>query len=192
MRLVPEVCPYCERLSKGGNTHRRCFKKYGLDGLTSIWKYGGVIKKAIGSVKFKRATVAAGEIADLFTERLEKANLPNGFVLVPIPLFWYRLNERGFNQSEVIGKLLAKNLGCQFEPNLLRKVKSTASQVELGLKERKSNLKGSYWVNPNLPSSFKNVLLFDDVFTTGSTLQEACKTLKSAGVKKVWGLTLAR
>ena len=113
--------------------------------------------------------------------------------MVPIPLYWHRQNVRGFNQSEEIGKLMAQEMGWGFAPDLLIKKRSTKSQVELSVSQRKENLQGVFIVSsPNIQNTNPNILLFDDVFTTGSTLKEVAKVLKRAGVEKVWGLTIAR
>ena len=84
-------------------------------------------------------------------------------------------------------------MGWKFIPDLLIKNRSTTSQVELSVKERKQNLKGVFSLNPSyVLSPNSSILVFDDVFTTGSTLKEAAKVLKHAGIKKVWGMTIAR
>lgn len=194
VRLAKPICPYCEKASIDGFTHIKCAKKLGLDGLTAIWEYEGVIRKAILSLKYKYATLVGQELTDLFLHHLLKGCLLfNAKILVPIPLYWYRENTRGFNQSIEIGKFISAQMGWKFAPDLLIKKKPTASQVELKGDERHQNLKGVFTVNSNyVLSTAYSVLIFDDVFTTGSTLREAAKVLKRAGVTKVWGLTIAR
>lgn len=192
VRVLRPVCPYCERPSIDGFTHPKCAKKYGLDGLISLWKYEGVVKKAIWAIKFKYATEVGEELSGICAENLRNI-LPSGYgfeAVVPIPIHWHRQNVRGFNQSQLIGKVVARQLGWKFEPDLLIKKLPTASQVDIPVSERKRNLRGVFEIKgTHVPAS---AVLFDDVFTTGSTLKEAAKTLKRAGVKKVWGLTLAR
>lgn len=165
-----------------------------MDGLTAIWKYEGVIKKAILAVKFKYSTEVGKELSALYVGQLLKVgSLVKKGILVPIPIYWHRENVRGFNQSEEIGKLVAREMGWGFVPDLLVKNKSTASQVELSVKERKENLQGVFSLSPNISiSECPSIVLFDDVFTTGSTLKEAAKVLRHAGVEKVWGMTIAR
>ncbi|MCX6703995.1 MAG: hypothetical protein NTZ07_00965, partial [Candidatus Woesebacteria bacterium] len=132
-----------------------------------------------------------------FVRELLQVGNPIKGVLVPIPIHWHRENVRGFNQSEEIGGQVAKQMGWEFNPEILVKIKPTFSQVELSVEQRKQNLKGVFAlvskfhnkVGYSLPDS---IILFDDVFTTGSTLNEAAKVLKRAGVGKVWGLTIAR
>ena len=189
--LANPVCPYCEKASIDGFTHIKCAKKLGLDGLTSIWEYEGVIRKAILALKYKYSTEVGKELAASFSrELLTRSDLVRG-VLVPIPIHWHRENVRGFNQSEEIGIVVAREVNWKFDDQLLVKTRQTSSQIELSVEERKQNLKGVF----TLDSRFKvpnSVILFDDVFTTGSTLKEGAIVLKKAGVDKVWGLTIAR
>jgi ComF family protein len=106
-----------------------------------------------------------------------------------LPLFWYRENWRGFNQAEVIGKIVAKKLKLK-PTDCLERVKLTEPQSQLDREKRLANVTGIFRVKPQrLPRA---VLLVDDVWTTGATLSEAAKALKKRGVKQVWGLTLAR
>lgn len=192
VRLGKPICPYCEKASIDGFTHVKCAKKLGLDGLTAIWEYEGVVRKAILSLKYKYSTEVGKELTALFIRELLTGRNPvcTG-TLVPIPLFWYRENTRGFNQSVEVGKAVAAQMGWKFSQDLLIRKKSTTPQVELSGDARRQNLKGVFALNPGSRSP-DSVLIFDDVFTTGSTLREAAKVLKRAGAQKVWGLTIAR
>jgi len=115
--------------------------------------------------------------------------------LVPIPLNKKRSNWRGFNQTELLGRMIASSFGWKFSSNLLLRKKFTKPQAGLGKKERRKNVKDAFAINPQF-AKIKNdnleVVIFDDVFTTGSTLKEACKVLKRNGFKTVWGLVLAK
>lgn len=171
-------------------------KTLNMERLISVWRYQGVVKKAILALKYKFALEIAKELADRFTESYRKYSLPiiDNAVLVPVPIHWQRQNWRGFNQSEEIGKMIAKNFGWGFASNLLIKTKSTVSQTELSRSERFLSPQGSFSLSSNyalrtLPSA---LILFDDVYTTGATLSEAAKVLQKTGTEKVWGLTLAR
>ena len=203
VKKLKAVCPYCEKPSIDGMTHAKCRRTYGLDGLVSIWEYEGVIRKSILALKYKYATEIAAELSGCLVVQL-KAHysyflIPNS-ILVPIPLHWYRDNFRGFNQSELIGKEVAKNLGWKFVPDLLIRKKSTTPQSTLKKEDRFPNIRGAFALSP-LNSLFlipDSIVLFDDVFTTGSTLKEAASVLKrlpalaGKGAKTVWGLTIAR
>lgn len=193
------LCPYCMRPSIDGATHAKCQKKYSLDGLISIWKYQGAIRKAVLSLKYKYSTEVGRELTDCFTNVLKIHNslstIPNSSILVPVPLHWHKENVRGFNQSIEVGKSVSLVMGWRFAPDLLVKKQSTVSQTELGGEARRQNLKNVFSVNPAYKPTLlnlKSVIIFDDVVTTGSTLREVAEVLKKAGVIKVWGLTIAR
>lgn len=189
------ICPYCKHPSIDGATHINCGRKLGLDGLTSIWEYKGIVRKAILSLKYKYATGVGREISDYIIYSLGKLVLPDAQYLIPVPIYWYRQNTRGFNQSIEIGRNITESLRLEFVPDLLIKSKPTVSQVELSGEARRKNLKGVFTLNTihkSLIQNLDSVFLFDDVFTTGSTMFEAAKVLKRSGIKKVWGLTIAR
>lgn len=190
--IFPKKCLECGKYEK--YICEDCLKKvssagWNREGVYSVWKYEGVIRKAIIALKYKYVI----EVADELVQNMQL--VPSAQCLVPVPLFWYHKNIRGFNQTEILGEKIAKKMGWEFIPDLLIKRKPTKSQVELKGKERRKNLQGVFALNPVHKSSvinLKSIVLFDDVFTTGSTIKEVVKVLKGAGCKKVWGLTIAR
>lgn len=114
------------------------------------------------------------------------------WVLVPIPLYKTKLKKRGYNQSEILSQELAKRFGFPVR-NLLKRTKNTKAQFGLNRKEREKNIKNAFILKSSIKNlKSKNVLLVDDVATTGFTLCEAANVLKRNGVKRVIGLTLAR
>jgi ComF family protein len=176
-----QVCPICGKASLGGATHQFCRRPLGLDGLTSIFAYKGMIAKAIKKLKYKFVRDLAEEVVELFLsfcgeEKLfsDFCRLPN-VVLVPIPLHPRRLRWRGFNQAELLGELIAKNLGIKFTPDLLIRVKNTEPQVKLDKDQRQINIRRAFALNKNLQFDnlgICNFVLFDDVWTTGATLKK--------------------
>lgn len=160
----------------------------------SVFKYEGVIRKAIVSLKYKFAYEVTQELVEKILERIKNDDLRfKNITLVPIPLHSQRQNWRGFNQSELIGEKLAKAMSWKFIPDLLIRNKNTIPQVGLRGFTRRSNLSGVFSVNHDcVLSTVYSVLLFDDVYTTGSTINEARKVLNEAGFKKVYSLTIAR
>lgn len=111
--------------------------------------------------------------------------------IVAIPLHPVRKRERGYNQSEVIAKRLAKHLNKQYLTCVSRK-RYTKSQTKLERTERLSNLSKAFVVHKPQKVSGKNIILVDDVFTTGSTLNEVSRALYAAGATKVVGYTATR
>lgn len=193
--LFPKNCLECKR--DGKYICDICISKVPTGGRrgddVSVFKYQGVIRKAIISLKYKFATDIADELTNIISQRLPELYMLHDKVLVSIPLHKQRENLRGFNQAELIGKKLAEQMGWEFAPDLLIKNKNTMPQVGLKGLARHSNLSGVFAVSPsNIENTKRNILIFDDVYTTGSTIKEAKKTLESTGFKDILSLTIAR
>jgi len=199
--LQPQrICPICSQFSPGGFVHPGCQQSLGLNGLTTVFQYKGIFKKAIKKLKYKFITDLAGNLVEsflsfcgedkTFTQFCRQTNV----FLVPIPLHPSRRRWRGFNQAELLGKMIAENLALPFQPNLLLRKKKTKPQVKLSKDERAENIKGAFILNGNLKLEIKNLkfIIFDDVWTSGATMREAARVLKRSGAQKVWGLALAR
>ncbi|OQX71001.1 hypothetical protein B6D52_02930 [Candidatus Parcubacteria bacterium 4484_255] len=114
----------------------------------------------------------------------------NNFVLSPVPLSRLKLAQRGFNQSELLSAELSQKLSLKHRPNLLKKNKNTKSQTNLNFEQRKANVQNVFVVkSDNCPP---NIILVDDICTSGATLQAASHALRQAGVKKIWAFVLAK
>lgn len=196
------VCPKCEKLAIGGQTHPICIRRFGLDGLWSLGIYEPPLKQAIQTLKYKGVVDLSKILSEVIVEYWAKYQpflldqikrvRGGGWIIVPVPLHWFRKNDRGFNQSFLLTKHLSESLGLSYI-EALKRVRYTKSQVKLKGKERHQNIKNAFEISPNYDKAAMNyVLLIDDVWTTGSTLKECCYILKRAGAKKVWAITLAR
>lgn len=161
-----------------------------LDSLHSVSFYKGVIRKCILSLKYERNIGLGLLLAELLAKEIEsyKWNLD---MIVPVPLGRKRLLERGFNQSAAVAFPLAKLLDLKYDARALHKIKETSSQVGLSREERWKNVENAFFAD-RLIVKGKNVMIFDDVYTTGATINACSKALKNAGVNKVFGLTLAK
>lgn len=174
------------------------FNLIGIDKIiTGVNYYHPVVKQAVHAFKYPPySTCICKNLSKLLIKALEQSPdsityLSNNlFVLVPIPLSKTKLAKRGFNQAELIAKQLHEQFKWPINTNLLKKVKNTRSQTDLPYKERKINVKHVFCVlQHKIP---KNIILIDDVFTTGATLEQAGQTLRKAGVKKIWAIVLAK
>lgn len=110
--------------------------------------------------------------------------------LVPIPLHRARKAARGYNQAEVLAKVLGESLGIEVATGLLRRVKNTVPQKKLNYQERQNNLKKAFIISSN-DVKLERVVLIDDIYTTGTTINEAASVLREAGVKEVYFIALA-
>ena len=193
----------CLRPAIDGITHPVCRNRHTIDGAFAAIAYKGVVRKLIYNFKYKPYLTDLQEVlVDLFFEGLiQKEAFDRAYrdssihkiMLVPIPLHDSRLKERGYNQAEILARGLSEKLGLAIV-SALERVKKTDSQIHLKQKERKENIAHAFVVKQDIKEAFTGagVFLVDDVLTTGSTLLEDANVLKRAGIKKVWGLALAR
>lgn len=163
-----------------------------------------ILKNLIHGLKFKYLKSAARPLGEILIRYTEKLHLPlEKFLVVPLPLSKNRLRERGFNQAELIAKIFAEHFRLPLITDALTRGKHTKPQSETkNLLERKENVRGCFTVaqpDPLRQSASeartiagKNILLIDDVTTSGATLLEAAAVLKNAGAKKIIALTVAK
>jgi len=197
------ICLVCNKGSIDGLTHPGCKTKYAIDGTFCAVAYKGIVKKLIYNFKYKPYLADLKKsLVELFCESIIQQEIFQKVyefcpILIPIPLHAKRLRQRGYNHSKLLAEGLSKSLNLKLI-EALQRTRETKSQFGLNLKERKENLKNAFTIIPNVPAFAKasageaNILLVDDILTTGSTLLEAARILKKNGAKKVWGLTLAR
>ncbi len=173
------ICPVCGRPAIDGFTHLLCRKRYHLDGLTSVFEYKSLTKFIIKKIKYRFIYEAGRELTELFVSQLGEDQMFSSIcrsevILVPVPLHPSRFRWRGFNQSELLGRMIAQKLRIKFIPDLLRRVKKTHPQSFLNKKGRLKNIKNAFGYNQqfnNLKTKQLNFVLFDDIWTTGDTLK---------------------
>ena len=113
-------------------------------------------------------------------------------VIIPVPLHPKRLRWRGFNQSVLLARQLSRVLDVPMDPFVLCRSKETPPQTQLTEEERRRNVRRAFSLNPHKSVKGRRVLLVDDVYTSGATVNECSRSLKQAGAKEVYVLTLAR
>ncbi|QQG49754.1 MAG: ComF family protein [Candidatus Berkelbacteria bacterium] len=185
----PITCVICAKAAEDGLcNHCRGVTK--LDGAVSLFAYHHQgVQRLIKGVKFGGYTDAISFYLENFGEMIMARLEVKGAVLVPLPLSRERLQERGFNQSEVFCEQLARRYGLSVW-NGLKRSRHTKAQAELGRKERLKNVKGAFRVVGG-ETAPKKIILVDDVITTGATLGEAARTLRKVGTEEIVALTLA-
>ena len=156
------------------------------------------VRHAVYALKYQGKTALAPPLARFLWEHttgdIAKEIWEHTELIVPIPLHPFRQWRRGYNQSELLANELSR-LGKLPVAQILERTRYTRPQIELGNKERAQNVRGAFALHHrNWPqyASVKNVLLIDDVATTGATLNECARVLKAGGVKNVFALTVAR
>ena len=170
---------------------------FNLDGALIASSYENILlNKTIKTFKYNFIFNLSNPLGKILINFLNQFDFKNksleNFLLIPIPLHQKRLIWRDFNQSELLAKEIGNFFGVEVNSEILERIKNTSPQTELNEKERKSNIKDIFVCLDKNAIKNKKIILIDDVFTTGSTLNEAAKTLKKSGAKEVWGLVLAR
>lgn len=197
-RNLPPFCHSCGRRLEAGNFTKnicpRCLrKKWYFDRAFSPCVYEGVIKELIREFKYNGKDYLGLPFSRLMIEFIKEYNVPLDYLdfIVPIPLYKTRLREREFNQAEILSKYIAKEFKKDVLSDVLLRHRHTKTQTDLDIDQRLLNVKGSFSVTKSISVKGKNLLVVDDVFTTGATSSEAAYTLKHAGANIVFVLTLA-
>ncbi|HOK34928.1 MAG TPA: ComF family protein [Candidatus Paceibacterota bacterium] len=213
LKMIPLLseftCPNCQKTMANFSHH--CYQKNNyLSSLGAASFYENeILKKAIFAFKYqpiKEAYLPLSEKMILFLKNSSFFNYllkssREDLVVAPIPLHQKKEKQRGFNQSDLLAQEIAQEFSLFYQKDLLTRIKNNSPQANINNPlERKQNVSNIFQVNKkylkeNSQNNFlknKIILLVDDVFTTGATLNEAAKVLKQNGAKKIVGLVLAK
>ncbi|MGH9493502.1 MAG: ComF family protein [Candidatus Sulfotelmatobacter sp.] len=180
-------CPVCRRID-------RPFER-----AVAYGSYDGGLRELIHLLKFNgvrpAATVLGRMLADTF-EALEPQLAPGTTLVIPVPLYKGKRRQRGFNQAEMVVRSALKAYPArdrfQLAADILLRTRETHSQIGLTSHQRRENLRGAFAVARAPEIAGREVLLVDDVYTTGTTASECARVLRRAGASKVWVATVAR
>lgn len=161
-----------------------------LDRLRAWAYYEGPIQEGIRDIKYHRNFGLAETFGKFLANLLDSLNWPIQ-VVVPVPLSPARLRERGYNQAQLLAKPIAYSHGIPLRPAGLQRTRNTTSQVGLSRKQRIRNVSHAFTVDPETVAGY-NVLVVDDVVTTGATMNACAAALKIGKASKIFGLAVAR
>ena len=168
-------------------------REFAFESARSAGIYEGVLREAIHELKYSFHAALAEPLGDVMAERFSATMLAGKVdAVVPVPIHRSRMLVRGFNQSEEIARRMCTRISLPVEARVLFQARKTRHQVDLPQDRREGNVKGAFAVREPEKLRSKRVLLVDDVFTTGATLNEAASTLLAAGARSVHVYTLAR
>jgi ComF family protein len=161
--------------------------------LTAAFVYGGAIARAIVRLKYGGRSDLARPLGDLLWAAIEpRRSALRDAVVIPVPLHPSRLSERGYNQSTLVARHVARRLGAPLWALALARTRDTAQQASLDRKSRASNVSGAIVLRHAVPIAMRVALLVDDVRTTGTTLRECERALRSAGAAHVYCAVIAQ
>ena len=166
-------------------------EKHDFDSGVSVYMYKGAMKNSIYRFKYgNRQEYAKYYGRELARAIAARSDMRRAGLIVPVPLHSDKLLKRGFNQAELLAGEISTLLNIPMKPGLVERVRATAAQKELGAYERRKNLKKAFKIGQN-DVKLNTIIVVDDIFTTGSTIDGVARVLKEAGAKKVYAATLA-
>ncbi len=208
--IYPNVCGICEEIDKN-SLCENC--KSGLDTITVakidnyenktdkffnehgyIFKYEGQIRKLLIDYKFNNKSYLYKTFASIILSNKKMINFINNYeIIIPVPIHKKRFNCRGYNQSELLAREISRKLkNIQFLNKLLIKTENNVAQSTLTKEERALNVKDIYKVKNNNLIKEKSIILLDDIYTTGNTVNECSKLLKKNGAREIGILTVSK
>jgi competence protein ComFC len=190
-KLDQTICPKCGSFEPHNFICSSCRENPPLYEASRSWgRFHGPLRAAIHRLKYKNdiglAEALSKHLIELFTASKWEVDL-----VTAVPLSLKRRAERGYNQSNLLARPIALACGILFQPNAIDRARDTLSQVGLSAQKRRENVRDAFIAKPGLVEG-KAVLIVDDVFTTGSTIQSCTQAFLDAGARCVYGLTLAK
>lgn len=188
------ICDYCGKyLETGAGFCHECSQKPPQFNIArAVGPYEEPYRIAVKVFKFLGRKYLAKKMGDMMTEVLK--NEPRYWpidIVIPVPISLGNLRQRGFNQTELLARQIARRLKIEMNSDILVRIKETPSQRELTKEEREKNLLCAFEIKDNGKIYRKNILLVDDVYTTGSTIRECSRVLLEAGAGRVSVITWA-
>ncbi|MDO8571869.1 MAG: ComF family protein [bacterium] len=195
--LENDRCAWCKRTASGhGSICSYCAKKTRISSVVCAFSYEDpLVKKVVRGLKYEFLEGVSGWMGDRLVDAWNRHGVAphsKDVIVIPIPLHQRKFRARGFNQAELLARQFCKQTDTNLSPSVLQRVKATKSQTELAKEERLQNMKKAFSVcNADIIKE-KDILLIDDVYTTGATLHEAAAALHDAGARTISALVFAK
>ena len=191
-RLNPPICLRCGKPESSGTFCYECWgKSNSLDSIRSVFVFDGALRDAVLSFKYRNLRAIANCLGD-FMAGYYKVNNLTGDILVPVPLNEMRIRDRGYNQSELLAREISLQIGVPVNEKVIRRTRDCQPQARTkNVDERRRNMENAF---SHMGDEVRglDVVIIDDVCTSGATLEACASALKAAGAKRVTGFTLAR
>lgn len=185
------LCKKCEKIAYTKNIEPRQFEKKFFEKIVCCMDYSGYARKCFLKYKFYNVRYYKDTYGKMIYQRIfDDPFYKNADCVVNVPLSEERKKQRGFDQSEEIAKIVANLLDKPLYSDALIKAKNTAPLSKMSFKKRRETVRGLYKFNDKYDFSKKSVILIDDIFTSGATINECAKVLKMYGVKSVYAATV--
>lgn len=204
--IYPNVCGICDKIYKK-NLCPKCeirlnnLAKFKIDYYNNkyfskhlyIFKYEGIIKNKLIDYKFNQKPYIYKCLIEFTTKNKKFCKILKSYdIIIPVPIHYFRKVKRGYNQSELLAKGISKILGLNYKNNVLKKIRNNKPQSTKNKKDRKENVINAYKIKNVDEVTGKSIILLDDIFTTGNTVNECSRVLKQNGAKDVAIITIAK
>ena len=204
--IYPNVCGICGKICKE-SLCKRCaieIEKYEINLVNKnkkmyfnesmhIFKYNEMIRQRLIEYKFQDKSYMYKTFEKIILKNKKVCGFLEKYdIIIPVPIHKKRRLKRGYNQTELIAKEICKNISLELKTDVLIKQKNIKAQSELNKNERKQNIKNAFEIKNINEIIDKKILLFDDIYTTGSTVNECSKILKKVGAKQIGVVTIAK
>ena len=188
------LCENCRKnLQKLGKVHIDRYKNKYFDEHIYMFRYEKYIREKILNYKFNDKPYYYKTFTNIFITNKKMCDILKSYdIIIPVPIHNKRRKQRGYNQTELIAKELAKEILNLEYMNILTKNKNVKPQSLLNKEQRIENAKNVYGVIKNIDIENKKILIFDDIYTTGATANECAKVLRNKKPKKIGILTIAK
>ncbi|NQU83684.1 MAG: ComF family protein [Parcubacteria group bacterium] len=197
--LVPlansQSCPSCNGQTMGGEVCERCAQKSHLKKLLSFGFYHNpVLRGLITNLKYNNAEELSAQAERFILRFLNKKSfrLDNNALIISVPLHKKRLWHRGFNQADIVAKVVSSYFNLKIKNDIIKRKEKTDEQTKISNEDRLINVKKAFACVNHKEIQGRSIILVDDVYTTGATMQECARVLLEAGAKDVKGIVLAR
>lgn len=205
--FFPEVCGICEKINSNSvcynckeklkkyeiSSINRCNEDKWFDYAISMYRYESIIRNKIIEYKFSEKVYLHKTFSRLIINNRKICSFLKSYdIIIPVPMYKNKKYKRGYNQTELIARDIAKELNIELQKNNLIKIKDNKRQSTLTKEERIQNVKDVFNLLNVETIRNRKIILFDDIYTTGSTTNECAKLIKKTGAKEITVLTIAK
>ena len=193
LEFLDDVCPRCGAYEQETSCRNCQENDYHFDRARSVFRFNKIIKSLIHDLKYNEMKKVASFLGEMSVNFLQKFQpFEQVDLIVPIPLHRVKKRSRGYNQSQLLSLEIAGRMNWLHKPDLIKRSRFTETQTKLGKTEREKNVREAFVLNSKHRLAGSNILIIDDVFTTGSTVNSVSALLKQNGAAKIYVLTIAR
>lgn len=186
-------CPICNKEQADNELCQSCQQQTCLDKIIICSDYENeTLQKTIHAFKYSNVKDLDQILGKILINKYQQGNKLPEPIIIPTPLHRKRQLERGFNQCKLLAQVFANSFNLTVDNRIIFRQRNNAHQADLNKKQREKNIKGCFKIKNKAVIENKNIILIDDVITTGATLNEQAKLLKQAGAKQIWAIVLAK